>query len=93
MSLHTNAIDLCAVGLDELDNVLRAGGLASCCLDVVIVVVQFRAGIGGRCGSEGNGDVCLSDRGVEDTSPVSTVVVQGLIDDIPVGAFAFVVGD
>lgn len=93
MGLHANTIDLCAVLLDELDDALGAGGFGSCGFDVVVVVEELCARVGGGGSSEGDGDVGFADGIVEDVGAVGAVFVERFVDDVPLEAFALVVGD
>lgn len=76
MSLHADAIDFHAVRLNELDDVLRAGGFGACSFDVVVVVVELGGGIC-SCGcSESDRDVRWADGVVEDVRAVGTILVE-----------------
>lgn len=57
MGLHADAVNFGAVSFDELDNVLGTGGFGSSSFDVVVVVIELCAGVGGGCRGEGNRDV------------------------------------
>lgn len=92
MTLKADAVDLGAILFDKFDDVLCAGGFGARRLNVIIVVVEFRGGVGGRGGCEGNGDVGGADGSVEDVLAVGAVFVEGFIHNIPVIALAFVVG-
>jgi hypothetical protein len=88
VGLVSSAIDeVLAIGLDKLDDTLRSLGLCAVVLKVVIVVVQLRLLVGVLAGElEGDGDECIANCVVEHALPVSTVLIQGLVDDVPAGA-------
>lgn len=77
MALQTDAVDLDAPGLHELDDAESALVLGLAILEVVVVVVQLRCWVG--CGShaEGNGEVLLADDAEEDVVSVCAVLVEG----------------
>ena len=77
-----------AVRLDQLDDALRALRLRAVVLKVVVVVVQLRAlCVLGRQ-AERNGDVRLTNGVEEHALPVSTILVECLVDHIPACAGA-----
>lgn len=77
MGLHADAVNFDAVGLNEFDDALGAGGFGAEVLDVVVVVVELGGGVGGRGGFEGDWEVGLADGFVEDAFAVAAVLVEG----------------
>lgn len=78
VALQADAVDLLAVGLHELHDARGAesfGGRGAV-LEVVVVVVELRGGVGGRGEAEGDGDVGFADGAEEDVVSVCAVLVE-----------------
>lgn len=89
VALVANAVDLDAVGLDELDDAGSAGSLRAVELEVVVVVVQL--GVAVLLGQlEGDGQVGLADGVVPYAFAIGAVLVQRFVDYIPSGAVVLV---
>lgn len=82
MVLEAYAVDLGAVRLHELDDILGGGGLDACVFEVVVVVIEFGVGVGNCCRGEGNGDVCGADVLIEDAVAVAAVFVEGYTENL-----------
>ena len=78
MGLHADTVDGDALRLQALDQVLVCGRLGTRTLDVVVVDVQLREGIGGARSTECDGDVFFSQGVVEDVAAESTIIVERL---------------
>ena len=50
----------------------------TCALDVVVVDVELRGGVGGACSLEGSRDVGGAESVVEDIASPGTIIVEGL---------------
>jgi len=87
VGLETDSVDLDAGGLNRLDEVLGRGGLVAWVLDVVVVVVELSGevvGLDGSLGGAESGVEVVSTGGVvPDVLAVGTVVVEGLVDNVP----------
>lgn len=95
VALETDAVDLGAGVLDQVNDAEGGRGLGAGELDRVVVVVQFRIRVGSSGSSEGDGEVGLANGLVKDVvaeRPV-TIVADGLVDDVPGVALALVVLD
>lgn len=90
MALVADAVDADAVLLEEFHDTHGALELGTQVLQVVVIVVKLRCGIGGGGGTEGNGDVCLANNAEEDAVAVGAVLIQRLVDHVPVVAPALV---
>jgi len=86
VALVADTIDVDAIGLDELDDADGASSLIAVVLDIVVIVEKKSLG-GVLLGeTEGDGDKSLADGVVEDAGAVGTVLVESLINDIPLVA-------
>lgn len=93
MGLGTNTIDGDAGGDPLLDMGDETSGLGvSGRVQVVVVDVQLGVGVGGAGGLKGNADVVFTDDLHEDVVAESTVLVEGLVDDVPGVDLALEVG-
>lgn len=79
VALVADAVDADAVGLDELDDALGAGGFGAVEVDVVVVVEELRFGGVLAREAEGDGEVGVADGVVEDAFAVGSVFVQGCV--------------
>ena len=61
VALQTDAVDFDAARFEGFDEVLGGGGFGAAVFNIVVVVVEFHAGVVKRRGFEGNGDVFGSD--------------------------------
>jgi len=93
MGLGTDTIDGDTGGDPLLDVGDEASGLGvSGRVQVVVVDVQLGVGVGGTGGLEGNADVVFTDDLHEDVVAESTVLVKGLVNNVPGVDLALEVG-
>lgn len=83
VSLETHAVDLDVGVAEHLDDALGTFDLGAGKLEVVVVVVELGTGVNLGGGLEGELDVLLAENLVEDGLAPSSVLVQGLVDDVP----------
>ncbi len=92
VGLQADAVDRDATGLEVLDHVVDALRLGvRPVLDVVVVVAQLHARVGGPRGPERHLDPVVTG-GLQVRRPTAAVLGEGLVDHVPVGEFALVVG-
>lgn len=77
MGLEANALDFDTVALHELHNTAGACGLVAVELEVVVIVEELSIGVDLGGVGEGNGDVSLADRVVEDRLAVGAILIEG----------------
>jgi hypothetical protein len=78
------------VALDELHNALGTKSLVAIVLKVVVVVKEMGLGAGLLGELEGKGEESLADSVVERRRTVGTILVQGLVDNVPTSAHVLV---
>ena len=97
VGLETNTVDLDTLSLDGLDQVLGRGGLVAWVLDVVVVVIELDLKVvgldGGLGGAESGEKVVGTGDVVPDVLTVGTVVVEGLVHNVPRVAVVTEVGN
>lgn len=91
MSLQADTVNAEALRLEQAEDPADTLGLGVGRLDVVVVVVELGLGVDLGGGLEGEGDVLLAEDVVEQGLAVGTVLVEGLVDDVPGVALALVV--
>lgn len=90
VSLKTNTVNAKTVGLDELGDANSTLSLGTTVLKVVVVVVEFGSRVGSKSHAESNRNESFTNDAVENAVTVSSVLVESLVDDIPVRALALV---
>lgn len=78
VALEADAVERDVLRLERLDEVEHRGGLRARPLDVVVVDVELRVGVGGPRSVERDLDVGRAERVVEDIRTPGAVVVEGL---------------
>lgn len=91
MALEAEALHRDAVGLQLLDQLVVGVALGVDAVDVVVVEVQLGVRVGLVGPAQGVGDVAGAERLEEDRLAVGAVLVEGLVDDVPVDDLALVV--
>lgn len=83
-----------SVLLDQPNDALSTAGLGACKLNVVVVVEELGIRVGRSCSAEGNRDESLADDAVEWAlgATVAAILLERLVDHVPVLAFALPVG-
>lgn len=77
VGLETNALDLDAVALHELDDTAGTCSLVTVQLKVVVVVEELGVGVDLGGVGESDGDVSLADRVVEHRLAVGSILIEG----------------
>ena len=90
VSLETDTVNAKTVGLDQLGDANGTLGLGTTVLKVVVVVVQLGGRVGSQSHAESNRNESFTNDAVENAVTVSSVLVESLVDDIPVRALALV---
>lgn len=93
MGLRADTINLDLLLLEAADEFLDGSGLVAASLEVVVVDVKLRRRVNLGGSLEGEREVVLADDVVEDGLAEGTVVVEGLVYDIPGVALALPLGE
>lgn len=91
MGLHSDATDLDAVVLQQLDDADGAIALVARRFEVVVVVVELDIRVDLASRAKGKFDELFPERRVEDGLAVRPVLVQGFVHNVPSVTFALVV--
>ena len=77
VALEADAVDGDVGGLERFDEVEHSGSFGALLLNVIVVDVELRSGIGSACGLEGGRNVGGAEGVVEDVAAPGSVIVEG----------------